>query len=150
MPALKGLAVSCLRVDDDGLAALPHFPALTDLLSMDVNDVGFRHIARCTNLEKLWCMYCRDTGDAATEHIAGLDLELYYAGKTRITDRSLQILGRMHSLEKIELWEIGAITDAGIAALSALPNLRELSIEGSPNVTRAGLDVLPRTVLVNR
>jgi hypothetical protein len=150
MPALKGLAVSCLHVDDDGLAALPHFPALTDLLPMDVNDDGFRHVARCAKLEKLWCMYCRDTGDAATEHIAGLDLELYYAGKTRITDRSLQILGRMHSLEKIELWEIGAITDAGIAALATLPSLRELSIEGSPNVTRAGLNVLPRTVRVNQ
>ena len=44
-------------------------------------------------------MYCRDTGDLATEHIAGLpNLKEYYAGQPRITDRSLEILGTMPSL----------------------------------------------------
>src|SRR5262249_11886896 len=90
MPALKGLAVSCKFVDDASLAALPGFPALTWLLPMDVSDDGFRHVGLCVQLEKLTCMYCRDTGDAATEHIAGLSsLKHYYAGRTQITDRSL-------------------------------------------------------------
>jgi hypothetical protein len=94
-------------------------------------------------------MYCRDTGDIATSHIAQLPLKLYYAGKTRITDRSLEILGSMKSLETIELWEIGAITDHGIAALASLPNLRELKVEGSPNVTQSGLRQMPERVRVN-
>ena len=38
-------------------------------------------------------MYCRDTTDVATAHIAGLEIKSYYAGLTQITDRSLQILG---------------------------------------------------------
>jgi hypothetical protein len=149
MPALEGLAVSCLLVDDAALATLPEFPALTDLMPMDVPDEGFRHVGRCANLRRLWCMYCRDTGDIATSHIAQLPLKLYYAGKTRITDRSLEILGSMKSLETIELWEIGAITDHGIAALASLPNLRELKVEGSPNVTQSGLRQMPERVRVN-
>ena len=36
MPALRGLSVSCLNVDDEGLAALPRFPALRELMPMDV------------------------------------------------------------------------------------------------------------------
>jgi hypothetical protein len=94
-------------------------------------------------------MYCRDTGDAATGHIAGLELKSYYAGKTRITDRSLEILARMDSLETLEFWETAGITDAGIRVLARLPNLREISVEGSPNVTRAGLAGFRPTVRVN-
>ena len=150
MPALKGLAVSCKKVDDAALSALPRFPALRGIMPMDVPDSGFRHIGRCEKLEDLWCMYCRDTGDAATEHIAGLTkLKTYYAGVTRITDRSLEILGRMSSLESIEFYECAKITNAGLARLVGLPRLRELTVEGSPNVTREGVAVFPATVRVN-
>jgi hypothetical protein len=139
MPALRGLAMSCKRVDDHALSALPRFPALRELMPMDVPDEGFRHVGRCGRLEALWCMYCRDTGDVATGHIAGLSqLRTYYAGKTRITDRSLAVLGRMHSLERITLWATASVTDAGIAALAGLPRLREISLEGLPRVTREG------------
>ena len=150
MPALKGIAVSCKHVDDAALSTLPRFPALNALMPMDVPDEGFRHVGGCERLEKLWCMYCRDTGDRATEHIAGLPgLELYYAGATRITDRTLDILGHMPSLEVIELWEVFGVTNAGVAALAGLPNLRELSISGSPNVTRDALSVIPSRVRVS-
>jgi hypothetical protein len=93
-------------------------------------------------------MYCRDTGDRATEHIAGLRLKSYYAGLTKMTDRSLEILARMTSLERIELHHCKAITDAGIRLLAALPALRELSVEGSPAVTRGALAVFPPAVRV--
>ena len=68
MPALKGLAVSCKFVDDAALASLPDFPALRELVPMDVGDDGFRHIGRCQQLESLILMYCRDTTDVATSH----------------------------------------------------------------------------------
>lgn len=150
MPALKGLAVSCQNLDDTALSALPYFPALRGLMPMDVTDAGFRHVGRCERLENLWCMYCRDTGDAATEHLAGLSrLKTYYAGKTKITDRSLRILGHLHSLETLEFWECGGITNAGLAALAGLPKLREITVGESPNVTRAGMAVFPSTVRAN-
>jgi hypothetical protein len=84
MPALRGLAVSCKNVDDAALATLPRFPALTELLPMDVPDAGFHHVGGCERLESLWFMYCRDTTDAATEQIAGLKrLRTYYAARPR-------------------------------------------------------------------
>ena len=149
MPALRGLAASCKHVDDASLAALPRFRSLTQLLPMDMQDAGFRHVGACAQLEGLWCMYCRDTTDVATEHIAQLQLKTYYAGLTRITDRSLEILGRMPSLERLEFWEIAAITDAGVAALVELPRLREITIEGSPRVSRAAVARFPPAVRVN-
>lgn len=148
MPALRGLAVSCRFVEDASLAVLPRFPALRQFMPMDVRDDGFRHVGACAQLEDLWCMYCRDTGDVATGHIAGLRLKSYYAGKTRITDRSLEILGRMRTLEKLEFWQTAGITDAGVATLATLPRLREISVTGSPNVTRVGMAVFPPTVRI--
>jgi hypothetical protein len=149
MPALRGLAVSCKNVDDVALSALPRFPALRELMPMDVPDAGFRHIGACENLEALWCMYCRQTGDAATGYIAGLKrLKTYYAGKTQITDRSLEILGRMLSLERLEFWQCAALTDAGIAHLTALPNLREVTLAGLPGITRQAAARFPPPVRV--
>ena len=117
---------------------------------MDVSDAGFRHIGRCEHLEALWCMYCQDTGDAATEQIAGLSrLKTYYAGKTRITDRSLEILSGMASLECLEFWQCAGLTDAGIVRLAALPRLREISLAGLPNVTREAIAPFPASIRVS-
>src|SRR4029078_4594029 len=68
MPSLRGLSVSCLNVDDEAVAARPRFPALRELMPMDVPAAAYRHVGRCANLESLILMYCRDTTDAATEH----------------------------------------------------------------------------------
>jgi hypothetical protein len=150
MPALRGLAVSCKGVADDALSALPRFPSLRGFMPMDVPDAGFSHIGRCEGLEELWCMYCRDTGDVATSHIEGLSkLRTYYAGKTRITDDSLEILARMPSLESLEFWETAGITDAGVAALARLPRLQKISISGAPRVTRGGVGVFAAGVRVD-
>ncbi len=150
MPVLRGLAVSCRNVDDVALSTLPRFPALRELMPMDVSDEGFRHVGRCERLEALWCMYCRETTDAATEHIAGLTaLHTYYAGKTRITDRSLEILSRMASLETLRFWQCAGISDAGVALLTRLPRLREAHFEGGmPQVTLEGTAILPPRVRV--
>jgi hypothetical protein len=150
LTTLRGLAVSCKNVDDLSLSALPGFPSLAELLPMDVPDAGFRHVGRCEKLEALWFMYCRETTDAATEHIAGLKrLRTYYAGKTRITDRSLELLGGMSSLEKLEFWETAGVTDAGLPALARLPRLREVAFHGVPGVTLGGTAVFPPAVKVD-
>jgi hypothetical protein len=93
-------------------------------------------------------MYCRDTTDTATAHIADLQLRYYYAGLTLITDMSLEILGRMSSLEQVELYECRGITDAGLPFLAALPRLREVALDGLPGVTFAGTKVFPARVRV--
>jgi hypothetical protein len=149
MPRLRGIAISCKNVSEHALESLPRFPALRGIMPMDVSDAGFRYVGQCLQLENLWCMYCRDTGDIATSHIAKLPrLATYYAGKTRITDRSLETLAAMSTLRKLEFWEVAAITDAGVAALARLPNLHEISIWGSPRVTRKAMAVFAPSVRV--
>jgi ankyrin repeat protein len=149
MPSLRGLAVSCKNVDDRGLATLPQFPALTQLMPMDVQDAGFRHVGRCQNLERLWCMYCRNTTDEATGHIAGLSkLRTYYAGQTKITDRSLDILGRMTSLETLEFWNIAGITNTGVHHLARLPRLREVTFDRCRHISQEAAAVFPAGVHV--
>ena len=148
MPALRGLGVSCKLVDDEALSLLPRFPSLRELTPIDVKDDGFRHIGRCQRLERLTCMYCRDTTDGATEHIAGLPIKYYYAGLTQITDRSLEVLGRMPSLEHVEFYECNGVTDAGLVFLAGLPRLREVHLDGLPQVTLEGTRVFPTRVRV--
>jgi len=148
MPALRNLGVSCKQVSDDALATLPDFPSLRELTPIDVTDPGFRHIGRCTKLERLSCMYCRETTDEATAHIGGLHLRSYYAGLTQITDRSLEVLGGMTSLERIELYECLHVTDAGLVFVSALPRLQQFEVSGSPRVTLQGTRVFPASVVV--
>jgi ankyrin repeat protein len=150
MPSLRGLAVSCKQVDDDALAELPRSPGLVELLPMDVSDEGFRHVGQCLGLESLWCMYCRDTTDRATEHISGLRrLRCYYAGASQITDRSLELLSRMETLERVEIYECLAVSDRGLAFLARLPRLREVSLAGLPRVTQTGAKIFPPRVHVN-
>jgi hypothetical protein len=96
----------------------------------------------------LTCMYCRDTTDVTTEHIAGLGLKYYYAGLTRITDRSLEILGKMQTLEQVELYECNGVTDAGLVFLAGLPRLREVHLDTLPGVSLNGTKVFPGHVRV--
>jgi hypothetical protein len=150
MPALKGLSVSCRNVGLDALATLPRFPALREFMPMDVQDEGFEHVGRCTRLEALFCMYCRDTTDAATAHIAGLrELKTYYAGQTRITDRTLELLGSMKSLEHVTFWNCAGVTDAGLKYLAGLPRLRKVDLDGMLNVSLGATAVFPAHVRVN-
>ncbi len=150
MRALKGLAASCKFVDDAALASLPDFPALKELMPMDVSDDGFRHVGRSQQLESLILMYCRDTGDVATSHIIGMpSLKKYHAGSTLITDAGLELLSRIKSLAEISFESCKFITDAGIQYLTTLPRLREISIGGCPKVTRSAMKGFADGVRVN-
>jgi hypothetical protein len=141
MPSLRSLGIGCKNVDGAALAILPEFPALRELTPIDFHDEGFRHIGRCRNLERLTCMYCRQIGDSATEHIRGLAIKYYYAGLTQITDRSLEVLGAIESLEQVDLYECLKLTDAGLPFLARLPRLREVHLDGLPGVTLQGTEV---------
>lgn len=130
MPALRALSVSCLNVEDAGVASLPDFPALRELMPMDIPDEGYRHIGQCRLLDSLILMYCRETSDRATELIGGLQLRKYFASYTRITDRTPELLSRMTSLEEVTFDKCAGVTNAGISSLARLPRLRELRVSG--------------------
>ncbi|HUF48683.1 MAG TPA: hypothetical protein VMM93_12780 [Vicinamibacterales bacterium] len=141
MPALAHLSVSCRNVDDEGLSALPRFPALRELMPMDVPDAGYRHVGHCRGIESLVLMYCRDTGDEATSHITDLPrLQKYFASYNRITDRTPELLAGIPTLEEVTFDTCTALTDAGVAALARLPRLRRLRVSGMRHVTPAVAD----------
>jgi hypothetical protein len=136
MPKLRNLSVSCLNVEDSGIAKLPDFPALRELMPMDIPDAGYRHIGKCHELEVLTLMYCRDTTDAATEHITGLTkLRQYFNSYTTVTDETPRLLSTMDSLEKIVFDACHNLTDQGVSRLARLPRLMELRVSGR-GVTR--------------
>lgn len=148
MPALRGLSVSCRNVDDAGLSALPSFPALRELMPMDVPDAGYRHIGSCARLERLILMYCRDTTDRATEHVARLpSLAEYFNSYTAITDRTPELLSTMDSLERITFDACHGLTDRGVEKLARLPRLREIRVAGR-GVTSSLAKAFPPTVVV--
>lgn len=131
IPTLARLSVSCLNVSDAALAALPAFPALRELMPMDIPDDGYRHIGGCDNLESLVLMYCRDTTDAATRYITRLrKLVSYFASYTQITDETPRLLAGMDSLERVTFDSCAGLTDDGVAALARLPRLAELRVSG--------------------
>ena len=149
VPALRALSVSCKNVEDAGLSSLPRFPALTELMPMDVLDEGFRHIGRCEKLESLALMYCRETTDRATETIVGLDrLKKYFASYNLITDRTPEILSGISSLEEVDFSACAGLTNKGIAALARLPRLRELRLGGMQHVTADVASAFPAQVRV--
>jgi hypothetical protein len=149
MPALRSLAVSCRGVDDAGLAALPRFPALTELMPIGVPDDGYRHVGSCAGLESLVLMYCRETTDAATERITGLGaLKKYFASYTRITDRTPELLSGVASLEEVTFDSCAGLTDTGVMALARLPALRTMRLSAMPNVTRAAAGAFGQGVTV--
>lgn len=132
MPSLRGIATSLKNVGDAGLSALPAFPALRELMPVDAPDEGYHHVGRCRQLESLILMYCRETTDAATERITGLEhLSAYFNSYTTITDRTPALLATMPSLERITFDACHNLTDDGIRQLRALPRLKELRVAGS-------------------
>ncbi|MFI5310772.1 MAG: ankyrin repeat domain-containing protein [Gemmatimonadales bacterium] len=149
MHSLRALSVSCKNVGDEALATLPRFPALRELMPMDVPDEGYRHIGRCEQLEALILMYCRETTDVATEHIAALPrLRKYFASYNLITDRTPELLSGIASLEDVGFDTCVALTDRGVSALARLPRLRELSLGGMPRVTPEIVAAFPGSVRV--
>jgi Leucine Rich repeat len=150
MPALRALSVSCKYVDDVGLSALPRFPALEELMPMDVPDAGYRHIGKCARLESLVLMYCRDTGDGATEYLPSLTrLKKYFASYNRITDHTPEILSRVPSLEEVTFDTCVGLTNEGVASLARLPRLRRVRVSGMPGVTGEIVARFPTSVEVS-
>jgi len=136
MPQLRSLSVSCLNVPDGALAALPDFPALEELMPMDVPDAGYRHIGECTRIESLVLMYCRNTGDEATTHITTMPrLRRYFVSYNRITDRTPELLGGIETLEEITIDSCAGVTNRGIVHLARLPCLRRLCLSGMRHVS---------------
>ena len=149
MPLLQGLSIDCGSIEDQSLVLLAQFPSLRTFWPRNLSDERFQYVGACSDLASL--AFPQGATDAATRHIATLPhLRTLSAANSAITDRSLEILAHIPSLQALDLHDCPGITDAGIASLSALPQLTTLVVYGCPHVTPMGTATLPSTVQVKR
>jgi hypothetical protein len=149
VPRLHALTIRCEHIDDASLGALPRFPSLRAFMPARLSDEGYRHVGRCGGIE--WLAFDEHNTDAATTYIANLpNLKSLSIPGSKISDRSLAILSRMESLERLELRGCTAITDAGVLLLGSLPKLSRLVVRECPQVTTAATAVLAERIDVRR
>ncbi len=108
---LETLDLNHSAVDDETLAVLSRFPALTrlKLRAARLTHAGLTHLAKMTNLVELDLGSCAGLDDKAVMHLTGLN-----------------------KLEKLEVPQCTALTDVGVARLAALSGLRSLDLRGVP------------------
>ena len=119
MPDLATLDLSHTRISDEGMLRLKAAPKIRDLnlfYSEWVTDQGLTAIRDWKHLKRL--------------NVRG----------TRISDGTLEIVGRMVGLEALDIAHT-AVTDNGLDYLITLVNLKELSL-GRGRLTNASLQIL--------
>lgn len=143
-PALRNLDLSDCGVTNKGLRSCRDMPYLEDLhlgMSYGIGNSGMRHLRGLASLRSL------NLSDLAGVTNAGLaalqelpNLQRLYLWGTRISDRGIEHLQGMPSLDVLEMPD--TITDTGLRVLSALPSLRILSVRFNRALTNAGLAVI--------
>lgn len=170
MPRLESLHLGSRRITDVGLAALSRSQSLRTLIIEDtpITDAGIRSLAGLKNLESLafrgtlvtsrcWAELARleklkflhvqewELPGRGVEQLTGLrELKTLHV-LHGIDDRGMQAIGRMTSLE--HLYVQGSVTANGLAQLTVLPALEELSIarEGARgDISGTGVEQLVR------
>jgi hypothetical protein len=149
IPTLRALSVSLRDVSDRALARLATFPALRELMPVEIAAQGFRHAGAVGALERLVCMYTPQLDDDGMRQLAGLaGLRRFHASSVRITDTGLAVLASLRALEEITLGDCPGVTAGGIAGLSSLPRLRTLEVGAMPWVTEEVAGMFRRDVRV--
>ncbi|NJL54041.1 hypothetical protein HC928_01995 [bacterium] len=140
-PALRRLDLSDGGVTNKGLEAcrtMPHLEALDLAMSYDIGNKGMRHLQTNTTLRRL---DLRDLVRVTNAGLASLqklpNLQQVWLSGTGVTDRGMAQIRAMPTLEVLELPD--TITDEALGVLTALPNLRVLSLRMNTALTRVGL-----------
>ncbi len=150
LPNLTRLNVGGERLDDDSLEPLSRYPCLEEFWPTFYGDAAYRHVGQVKGLKRLVNMYCKETGDPATEHISGLtQLQKYHVWGTEITDRSLELMSQMDALESVLFWNCPGITDDGLSRLTRLPQLYTLDLQQCAGLTPRCVEGFRADVRVN-
>lgn len=126
-------------ITDTGLAHLKNMPRLSRLLlsGTSISDRGLEHLKSLGTLEELR-LHQTNVSDAGLLHLTELPrLRVLSLGDTRVTDAGLDAL---KALPLVEL-DLGApgITDQGLSRLKDFRQLRCLALQSSTKLTGAGL-----------
>jgi RNA polymerase sigma factor (sigma-70 family) len=160
LPNLESLLLTFPNVDNDTLkivADLPNLRELTFMSSGDVTMSGLNVLNKLSGLESLHVSDIRP--DGATLDLSGLKklqrLRLsmrhevdkttkpYEVTYNALRDSDLACLSGMTELEDLSLVGSG-LSDAGLAHLAPLTNLKYLQFSGGPGLTDVGLRHLSR------
>ena len=137
---LKKLGLSSVGVSPRGLALLARLPQIEELSTpMGLSDEGMAEIAKMQSIKRLHVArdQLTDAGLRSLGKLASLEvLDLY--GNPRMTDDGLKSLTHLHSLRYLRLGKEGHFTDRGMAHLASLPSLKVLWLD-TPNITDEGL-----------
>jgi Leucine-rich repeat (LRR) protein len=146
------------QITDEGLAVIKGWKHLKKLnvRGTRITDTTLEHAASVPTLEVLDVGYAQVT-DVGLDHLASLTgLKELALGGNKLTDAGLQSLRHLTVLTRLDLagvqrtdsglWSI-SLTDAGIAAIATLTNLRELRLDGMPVSGRSLEKLKPLTNL---
>jgi len=145
------LGLSSVGVSPTGLALLSELPHIEELSTpMGLSDSGIVEVAKMQSLKRLHMArdQLTDAGLRSLGKLASLEvLDLY--GNPRMTDDGLKALTHLHSLRYLRLGMEGPFTDRGIAHLASLPSLKVLWLD-THNITDEGLRELARSRSLER
>ena len=156
MPRLQTLFVKEIPVSDKGLENVKGLKELASLTIDPAGQIGASGLAHLKGLPKLKELNLfavasnskiddvalKEIGEIASLEILvfGPELPAFPSDKsTAFTDAGLAHLARLKNLKKLNISYSGGVTDAGLAHLKVLANLETLTIGFCPKLTDAGL-----------
>ena len=119
------------NISDDGIKALAACKSLKVLALDDLTFVGTDGLAALTGLKDLEELYVAGTivDDDSCQLIAGFPrLKKLRLARNQVSDSALETLSACSSLEELDLSEDSLITDAGMAHIAKLRQLKKLNL----------------------
>ena len=156
---LRRVNLVSTQVDDAGLAVLANARNLEslNLKFTKVKGDGFAYLSALPKLASITLNPNRNTADKTDLNLTPLGkgfpaLKELEMGGNRIANEHLAPLANLKNLEKVQFRTIGytQITDAGLAFLAGLAQLREINLNGSVKVTDVGIAHLSKLVRLQK
>src|SRR5207248_3232116 len=110
---------------------------------------GLSALGQCKSLEVVSLWSCEEVTDVGVEALASLsNLRILEMPEfAAITDRALSVLSaRTTTLESLRLDHLSEISDEGLARLSGLKRLRNLTVQSCPKVTADAVAALQKAL----
>lgn len=133
---LRALYIKKTRASDAGLAHLEKLAALRELElgGGAFTNAGLAHVAALPNLEYL-LLWGKQFSDAGMTHLASAPaLRILNVSHLDLTNRGVQQIAKIRTLENLSLYDIPGITGAALPYLSELPSLRMLDLSTTSGV----------------